>query len=156
VVADDAVRERFLRGRFIATLATEEPDGSSYLTAIWFRFDDGTFIFPTARESRKARNIAARGRAAVMVDSRRGGDLAGLGAAGPAELVTGDEAMRLNEGIHARYLTPAGLREPRLSVIATSDDATIRLRPARWHTWDMSVPFGDLLGAPGLAYPLDG
>jgi general stress protein 26 len=156
VVADQAVRERFLRGRFIATLATEEADGSSYLTAIWYRFDDGTFFFPTPRTSRKARNVAARGRAAVMVDSRRDGDFAGLGAAGSADLVTGEEALRLNEAVHERYLTPAGLRDPELRAIAVGDDATIRLRPARWHTWDMTVAFGNRLGAPRLAHPLDG
>lgn len=153
VVAD---RDAFLAGRYIASLATENPDGSSYLTAVWYLFEDGVFYFPTGRATRKARNVAARRRAAVMVDSRDG-VLRGVAASGAAELVTGEAALRMNAHIHRRYLTEQGLEDPRLGgPITASDDVTIRLEPERWHAWDMSEFFGDLFASHDFAYALDG
>ena len=150
-------RERFLEGRYIATLATENEDGSIHLTAVWFHCEKGTFFFPTSGGSRKARNVIARGRAAVMVDARSRGELRGISATGTADLVTGEEALRLNARVHERYLTEEGLADPRLGgPITSSDDVTVRLRPERWNEWDMSEFFGDLFAAPELVHPLDG
>jgi len=150
-------RETFLAGRYIATLATENDDGSTHLTAVWFMFDDGSFFVPTSAASRKARNVEARGRAAVMVDARSRGELRGIAASGRAQLLRGDEALELNARIHRRYLTGQGLEDPRLGhPITDSDDVTVRLRPERWSGWDMSEFFGDLFAEPDLVYPLDG
>jgi len=150
-------RDELLAGRYIATLATENADGSIHLTAVWFLFEEGTFFVPTSASSRKARNVAARGRAAVMVDAHGRGELRGVTASGTALLLTGDEALRLNAGIHARYLTEAGLRDARLGKpISGSDDVTVAVRPERWAGWDMSEPFGDLFADPALVLPLDG
>ena len=55
----------FLRDRRIACLATEEPDGSAYLTAVWFLYEDGVVYVGTSGSSRKARNAAARPRGGV-------------------------------------------------------------------------------------------
>ena len=150
-------RERFLAGRYIATLATENEDGSNHLTAVWFLYEEGVFFFPTSGRSRKARNVLARGRAAVMVDAHARGELRGVSATGAADLVTGKQALSLNARIHRRYLTEDGLADARLGQpIASSDNVTVRLQPANWHGWDMSDFFGDLFAAHELAYPLDG
>jgi len=150
-------REAFLAGRYIATLASENDDGSTHLTAVWFLYEDRAFFFPTGAGTRKAQNVVARGRAAVLVDTRCRGELRGVSATGAADLVTGDAALRLNARIHARYLTQAGLRDPRLGQpIASSDDVTVRLRPERWSEWDMREFFGDLFAARDLVHPLDG
>jgi PPOX class probable F420-dependent enzyme len=150
-------RERFLSGRYIATLATENDDGSSHLTAVWFLYEGGAFFVPTGSATRKARNVAERGRAAVMVDARTRGELQGISASGAADLLTGEEALRLNARIHRRYLTENGLQDPGLGQpITSSDNVTVRLRPERWNSWDMSEFFGDLFASPDLVYPLNG
>ena len=62
-----------LRGRYIATLGTENTDGTIHLTAVWYLFEDGYLFIATSSKSRKARNIAARVRASLMVDVRKPG-----------------------------------------------------------------------------------
>jgi PPOX class probable F420-dependent enzyme len=147
----------FLSGRYIAALATLQGDGASYLTAIWYLYMDGAFYFPTSRGSRKARNIAARPRASVMVDSRAPQLIRGVAARGQADLISREAAREMNRLIHRRYLTEKGLRESSLGrAVAEGDDVTIRLVAERWHTWDLSGPFGNVLTSAELVLPLDG
>ena len=42
----------FLGGRYIASLATLNPDGSSHLAAMWYVYEGGMFYFPTSQRSR--------------------------------------------------------------------------------------------------------
>src|SRR5262245_22085712 len=123
-------REAFLAGRYIATLATENGDGSTHLTAVWFLYEDGFFFITTGSATRKAQNVRSRRRAAVMVDAHASGELRGVAAAGAADLLTGVEALRTNARIHRRYLTDEGLEHPLLGrPITSSDVVTVRLRP---------------------------
>lgn len=148
-------RDAILSGRRIATLATTDADGSAYLTAVWYLWAEGAFFIPTSGESRKARNVAARPDASILVD-QRGASLRGVAATGPAELVGGDEAGELNARIHARYLTSTGLDDVGLGrVLTASDDVTIRLVPGHWRSWDMDDVFGDLFRDPRLVRPLE-
>lgn len=144
-----------LEGRYVATLATENEGGSAYLTAVWFLWQEGAFQIPTSSESRKARNVVARGRASIMVDSR-GTKMRGLCAWGGATLIRGREAHELNASIHRRYVSEEGITRPDLGGLLTgSDDVTIRVVPERWHEWDLTSAFGDLLSDPALMLPLD-
>jgi len=59
-----------LGGRYIATLGTENADGTIHLTAVWYLFEHGYFSVATSSKSRKARNLAARPKASLMVDVR--------------------------------------------------------------------------------------
>jgi PPOX class probable F420-dependent enzyme len=146
----------FLRGRRIACLATEEPDGSAYLTAVWFLYEDGVVYVGTSGISRKARNAAARPRAAVMIDSRGPGPQRGVAASGQATLLRGAEARAVNDRILERYLTPAGVAAPDVGrTIATSDDVAIRIDVGPWRTWSTSEDFDGRLEASGMAFPLE-
>jgi PPOX class probable F420-dependent enzyme len=148
-------RDELLAGRFVAALATEQPDGSAHLTAVWYLWDGEAFLVPTSAASRKARNAAARPRASIMVDARRGIQR-GLAATCSAEVLTGEEALRLNARIHVRYLTEEGHALPQLGrLIAESDDATLRLLPRRWHGWDMGEAVGGVHVDPRYVLPLD-
>ena len=58
--------------------------------------------------------------------------------------------------LRARYLTDAGLAEPRLGgVIRTSDDVTLVLEPTRWSAWGMNAAHGDVIGNDAYTRPLD-
>jgi PPOX class probable F420-dependent enzyme len=148
-------REAFLAQRRIAMLATLDPDGFPYLTAIWYLWREGAFHVPTGGTSRKARNAASRPQASIAVDSR-GAALAGVRASGRIEVLTGEEALALNEEIHRRYVTDAGMADPAVGgLLHEGDDVTLRLVPERWQSWDLEPAFGRRFGDPELAYPLD-
>src|SRR5664279_3738213 len=146
----------FLRDRRIACLATEEPDGSAYLTAVWFLYEDGVVYVGTSGSSRKARNAVARPRASVMIDARGPGPQRGVAASGPVTVLQGAPAQAMNRRILERYLTPAGVAAPDVGqVIAASDDVTIRIEVGKWRTWSTSEDFDGLLETPGMALPLE-
>jgi PPOX class probable F420-dependent enzyme len=146
--------DAFLAERRVAVLATFDADGAPYLTAVWFLWLDGAFHVPTARESRKGRNAAARRRASIIVD-QRGHTLRGVAATGHVEVVGGAQALALNNRIHRRFVTEKGMADPGLGGLLTdSDDITLRLVPERWQTWDLEPVFGDRLGDSELIYPL--
>jgi PPOX class probable F420-dependent enzyme len=148
--------DAFLSERRIACLATEDPDGSAYLTAVWFLAEEGVVYVGTSGSSRKARNAAARPRASIMIDARGPGPQRGVAASGPVTLLQGAEALALNRRILERYLTPVGVAEPDVGQrIAGSDDVTIRIEVGKWRTWSTSEDFDGRLEAPGMAFPLE-
>lgn len=157
----DPTFQELLRGRCIATLGTENSDGSIHLTAVWYLYEDGSLFIATSSKTRKARNIAARPKASLMIDARRPGTERGVNAAGRAELISGSQSREINRRIHSRYMSAAAISDPHVGPVFESfDDVTIRLTPVSWSAWDMAVldaqAFGGRLGAtPGYLLPLD-
>jgi PPOX class probable F420-dependent enzyme len=151
----------FLQGRYIATLATQNADGTAHLTAVWYLFDSGYLYVGTSSKSRKARNAAARPNASLMVDARKPGKERGVTVTGKVEVISGNQAQEINGRIESRYLSAAAMSDPLVGpVLAAFDDVTIRLTPMSWTTWDMAVldaqAFGGRLGGiPGYMLPLD-
>lgn len=159
-ILDPAFQE-LLRGRHIASLGTENADGSIHLTAVWYLFESGNLYVATASRTQKARNVAARPKASLMVDLRKPGAERGVTAACNVDVISGMQSQEINRRIHCRYLSAAALSDPGIGpVFASFDDVTIRLTPASWITWDMAVldaqAFGGRLGAtPGYLLTLD-
>jgi hypothetical protein len=149
------VLDSLLEGRYIATLATANADGSIHLTAIWFLHRDGAVYVGTFARSRKVRNAEARPRGSIMIDVR-GVTLGGAAATGALTVIRGEEARELNGAIARKYLTDEGLAEPAVGgAIHASDDVTIRLDPDRWRTWSTAEDFGGAYEQPGISLPLD-
>ena len=156
----DPLVQELLNGRYLASLATENPDGSPHLTAVWFFFDGDSLYVATSSRTRKARNLEARPRASLMVDSRDPLASRGVTIAGPVQVITGEPARELNHRVHGRYLSDAALRDARVApVFSTWDDVTIRLKPASVFTWDMReldrVALGGAMATPGYLLPLE-
>src|ERR1700722_1442994 len=157
---DPSLRE-LLQRRLIATLATENADGSIHLTAVWFLFEENSFFIATSSRTKKARNILAKQKASLMVDMRKPGTERGLTAVGKAELLSGDRSKQLNRRIHSRYLSVAAMADPQIEPgFASFDDVTIQLTPKASITGDMATPDGQafgghLGGTPGYLLPLD-
>jgi len=157
----DPALQQFLQGRYIATLGTENADGTIHLTAVWYLFEDSCLFVATSSRSRKARNVAARPKASLMVDARNPGSERGLTAAGKAEVISGGLSRDINQRIHARYLSAAAISDPGIGPVFESfDDVTLRLTPASWIAWDMAVLDAQVLGGrlggtPGYLLPLD-
>jgi nitroimidazol reductase NimA-like FMN-containing flavoprotein (pyridoxamine 5'-phosphate oxidase superfamily) len=153
--------QELLQRRYIATLGTENVDGSIHLTAVWYLFEDGNLYIATSSKSRKARNIAARTKASLMVDVRKSGAEQGVNMTGKADLISGQPSAEINRRIHSRYMSEAAMADPRIEpVFASFDDVTIRIAPTAWTPWNMAVldaqAFGGRLGGtPGYLLPLD-
>ena len=157
----DPAFQELIRGRYIATFGTENADGSIHLTAVWYLFDAGSLYVATSSRTQKARNVAARPKASLMVDVRRPGAERGVTAAGSVEVISGDQSQEINRRIHSRYLSAAAISDPHVGpVFASFDDVTLRLTPVSWTSWDMAVLDAQALGGrlgktPGYLLPLD-
>jgi nitroimidazol reductase NimA-like FMN-containing flavoprotein (pyridoxamine 5'-phosphate oxidase superfamily) len=154
----DANLEEFLNGRHIAT---ENADGSIHMTAVWYIFEAGKLYVATSSKTKKARNLAARRKASLMIDSRKPGKERGVTATGTAELISGRESQEINQRIHSRYLIEAALADPGIGpVFAGFDDVTVQLTPISWISWDMAAIDAQafdrrLGGTPGYMLPID-
>ncbi len=157
----DPTLQEILRGRYIATLGTENADGTIHLTAVWYLFENGYLFVATSSKSRKARNLAARPKASLMVDVRKPAAERGVTAAGRVDLISGDQSREINRRIHCRYMSTAAMSDPHIEpVFASFDDVTVRITPVSWTSWNMAVldaqAFGGRLGGtPGYLLPLD-
>jgi len=152
--------EEMLAGRFIASLGTQNEDGSIHLTAVWYLFEAGRLYVATSSRSRKARNVTARPKATLMVDSRKPAFERGLVAICTADRIEGASSREINARIHRRYMSEAALADPRAGgTMAAMDDITLRLTPANWYAWDMReldvAVFGGAMKTPGYVLPLD-
>jgi len=156
----DSASQEFLRGSRIATLATENEDGSIHLTAVWYLFENGCLYVTTSSKSRKARNAMERPKASLMVDSRKPAKERGVTAAGRVDVILGAEGQVIGRRIHERYLSAAALADPQVnSFFATVDDVTLRITPASWFCWDLAIldaqALGGKLATPGYMLAVD-
>jgi len=152
--------EEILAGRFIASLGTQNEDGSIHLTAVWYLFEGGCLYVATSSRSRKARNVLSGRKASLMVDIREPASERGVVAMCTADVLTGESSREINARIHGRYMSESALADPRAGgTMAAMDDITLKLTPTGWYTWDMrtldDALFGGSMKTPGYLLPLD-
>jgi nitroimidazol reductase NimA-like FMN-containing flavoprotein (pyridoxamine 5'-phosphate oxidase superfamily) len=153
--------EEILAGRFIASLGTQNEDGSIHLTAVWYLFDGGCFYVATSSRTRKARNVAVRPKASLMVDVRNPASKErGLVALGTVDVIAGERSREINVRTCRRYMSEAAMADPRAGgTMAALDDITLKLTPTGWYAWDMrtfdNAVFGGAMKTPGYLLPLD-
>jgi PPOX class probable F420-dependent enzyme len=157
----DALVRQLLEGRYIASLATQHPDGSVHMVAVWYWFDGAHIYVATSSRSRKARNLQSAGKVSVMIDSRDPAASYGITVAGTAQILTGEPSRQWNERIHGKYMSKAALADPKVGpVFAGWDDVTIEITPASVIAWDMREADRQVFGGafesnPGYLLPLE-
>ncbi len=140
-VDTNAIKE-FLSGIYIASVATQNRDGTMHVVPIWYLFEEGALFLPTSPGSVKVRNVTERPVASVMVDSRGSGPLRAASAQGQAEVLDGKAALEINQRCWARYCTPAGLADPDVGgLLASYDTVCIKVIPNHWIWFDMGPVF---------------
>ena len=157
----DPLVQQMLKGRYIATLATENPDGSIHMVAVWYWFDGTKIFVTTSSRSKKGRNAQSSSKASIMIDSRD--PLASFGAtiAGTAKILTGQASQQRGAEIHRKYMSEAALSDPKVGpVFIMFDDITIEITPASVISWDMRVLDQQVLGGafaknPSYLLPLE-
>lgn len=134
----DALVKQLLQGRYIASFASHNSNGSVHIVAVWFWFD-GTYIYvATSSRSKKARNLQANSAVSLMIDSRDPTASYGVTIAGIAHVLSGESSRNHNAEIHRKYLSEAALADPKVGpVFSAWDDVTVRLTPSSVVTWDM-------------------
>ncbi|MFZ0797264.1 MAG: pyridoxamine 5'-phosphate oxidase family protein [Terriglobales bacterium] len=136
-LSDSLVRQ-LLEGRYIASLATKNPDGSTHMVAVWYWFDGAHIYIATSMRTRKARNLQSTPKISLMIDSRDPAAACGINIVGTAQILTGEPSRKWNGRVHAKYLSAAALADPRVGpVFASWDDVTIEITPASVIAWDM-------------------
>ena len=157
----DALAMQLLDGRYIASLATHNPDGSIHMVAVWYLFDGSHAYVATSSRSRKARNLQSNASASLMIDSRDVAASCGVNIAGTAKLLTGASSQSWNKRLHRKYLSDAALADPRVApVFAAFDDVTIQITPTAVMSWDMrevdKQAFSGVIGSnPTYLLPLE-
>ena len=158
-LTDPTVRQ-LLEGRHIASIATQSPNGSIHMVAVWYWFDGTNIYVATSSRSRKARNLQATPRVTLMIDSRDPAASFGVTISGTARLLSGEESQKKNKEIHTKYLSPAALADARVGpVFAGWDDVTIQVTPESVISWDMREADRQVFGGafesnPGYLLPL--
>lgn len=143
----DALVQQLLNGRYIASLATQNPDGPIHMVAVWYWFDGSNIFVATSSRTRKARNLKSTANATLMVDSRDPQASFGTTITGTAQILVGNASQNVNAKIHQKYLSAAAIADPRVgSVFAGWDDVTIQIMPVSVISWDMRVADAQVFG----------
>ena len=159
-LSDSLVRQ-LLEGRYIAALATKNPDGSIHVVAVWYWFDGAHIYVATSTRTRKARNLQSKPKISLMIDSSDPAKSCGVNIAGDAQMLTGEASRKWNRRVHAKYLSGAALLDPRVGpVFASWDDVTIQITPTSVIAWDMREADRQVFGSafesnPAYLLPLE-
>src|SRR6185369_11262714 len=101
----DALVQQLLAGRYIASLATNNQDGSIHMVAVWYWYQGERIYIATSTHTRKTRNLQSNHKVSLMVDSRDPAASYGITIAGTAEMLTGDMSRKWNARVHQKYLS---------------------------------------------------
>src|SRR2546423_9175636 len=157
----DPLVQDLLRGRYIATLGTQSPDGSVHLVAVWYLFDGDSVYVATASRSRKARNVKERAKASLMIDGRDPAASRGVTVSGSAQLLNSEASRGWIARIYRKYLSEAAIADPRVGgVFAQLDDVAIQIKTTSVVAWDLrevdKQAFGGALASnPGYLLPVE-
>ncbi len=160
-ISDSAVQQ-MLSGRYIASLATQNPDASVHVVAVWYWSDGAEVYIGTSSRSRKAKNLQRNSQVSLMIDGRDPQAQRGISITGTARLLTGSASSQWNARVHHKYLSAAALADPRVGpVFAQLDDVTIQIVPQTVIEWDMRALDQQFFGGafhdnPEYLLPLEG
>lgn len=134
----DALVRRLLDGRYIASFATHNPNGSVHIVAVWFWFDGTDIYVATSSRTRKARNLQRSPQVSLMIDSRDPFASYGVTVTGTARVLRGEASRKCNKEVHRKYLSDAALADQKVGpVFAAWDDITVQFAPESVMMWDM-------------------
>ncbi len=92
----DSLVRHLLESRYIASLATKNPDGSTHMVAVWYWFDGAHIYIATSTRTRKARNLRSTPKISLMIDSRDPAASCGINIVGTAQILTGELSRKWN------------------------------------------------------------
>src|SRR5262245_43767799 len=141
-----------LAQRGVCALGTLNEDGSIHLTYLLFLYEEGRFFLETASSTRKARNVAARGAASLLIQGTAAtGRSLMVECEGTARIIPDPDAHAVNHRVRSKYLLPdavAGVD----AAWGQFDDVAIEVTPDRWRSWTGDVLAATTASALGRPY----
>ena len=159
-ISDASVQE-MLAGRYVATLATENDDGTIHMVAVWYFYEGEKIYVATSSRTRKAQNLRERSKVSLMIDSRDTAAQRGICVAGTAQLLSGAASREWTAKVHHKYLSADALADAKVGpVFAQWDDVTIQIAPNSVIAWDMRDADKQAFGGsfeknPGYLLPVE-
>src|SRR5262245_28686238 len=149
------VRE-LIHARIVCVLATFD-DFAIHAVPMWFAHDDNALVLATGSRSRKVRNLERDERGTLVLhDSRPGFEVCGVSMTGQVEIIRGEQASRLVELVHRRYVAAEVERAAPVDEFLRSDDTALRFHPLQALTWDeRGSEASNALRLSGGAHPLE-
>jgi hypothetical protein len=136
-ISDALVRE-LLDGRYIASLATTDPDGAIHVVAVWYHFDGSHINVATS---------SRRPKASIMIDARDPLASRGVNIAGSVRILSKEDSLNCNLQVHRKYLSAPALADPKVGIVfAAWDDITLQIMPTSVASWDMRDVDRQVLG----------
>lgn len=131
--------QQLLSGRYIASLGTQNFDGSIHLVSVWYFYDGQNIYIATSSRTRKAQNLQRSSTVSLMIDSRDPAAQKGICIAGAAQLLEGASSGGWRAKVHDKYLSAAARADARVGPVFTAwDDIVIRIAPHSVILWDMN------------------
>ncbi|WP_040926550.1 pyridoxamine 5'-phosphate oxidase family protein [Saccharomonospora marina] len=138
-MTDDEIAEFLGRGR-VATLATNGPDGTPHLVAMWYGYLDGRIYFETKAKSQKAVNLRRDPTVVCMVESGDTYDqLRGVSVEGTAHLIddpADEEYWAAGVNVFERYHGPYTEQARPMLEMMLNKRVIVRVEPKRVRSWD--------------------
>jgi hypothetical protein len=143
-----------LAQRLSAAVGTTNEDGSIHLAYVIFLRENDRLSFETSSTTRKARNVAARGQATMMVQGTAAtGRHLMVAAEGTARILSGVAAQQANHRLRSKYIRPDAL-DAIDRAWSRFDDVAIEITPVRWRSWtggllhaetqlELDIPYDD-------------
>lgn len=130
--------ESFMRGNWVAKLATNSRSGSIRMTPLCYAIEDGIILFSTWTSSAATVNLRGDARASVLIDDPNP-PYKGIHYVGEAEVRTEESTP---DELAQRFGRYSGSREEAVrfySFIGTiGERVCIRFHPRKTVTWDLS------------------
>lgn len=95
--------ETFLTQEPIATLCTQNEDGTIHAAPIWFKYENGKIVFGTQHDTRRIKNIKRNRNVTVVVDNHDHAPYKGVVIYGKADLDY-DDAIPKRVAIIEKYM----------------------------------------------------
>jgi PPOX class probable F420-dependent enzyme len=121
-----------------ATLATNGPQGTPHLVAMWYAVLDGEIWFETKAKSQKVRNLRRDDRVTCLIEDGLTYDvLRGVSIEGTATISDDPEdALRVGIGVWERYFGPYSPDQRPMVEAMMNNRVVVRVVPRRLRSWD--------------------
>ncbi|HEX4702413.1 MAG TPA: PPOX class F420-dependent oxidoreductase [Pseudonocardiaceae bacterium] len=136
-MTDDEVAAFVQRSR-TTTMATNGPDGTPHLVAMWYAVLDGEIWFETKVKSQKVVNLRRDDRITCMIEDGRTYDvLRGVAIEGRAVISADpDDCLRVGISVWERYYGPYTEDQKPLVNLLMNKRVVVRVVPGRVRSWD--------------------
>jgi nitroimidazol reductase NimA-like FMN-containing flavoprotein (pyridoxamine 5'-phosphate oxidase superfamily) len=126
--------EAFLKEAPIARFCTKNSDGAIHVAPIWFKYDQGEFLFGTQDKSRRVRNLKRNSDVTLLIDNQAP-PYKGIVVYGKATLDY-DNVINKRVSIFKKYMPEENAKGMADGLAKTWKPVVIHVKPHRMTSYD--------------------